>query len=150
MGDPVNKRSNIGFTILETMIVVAIVAILAAVAVPSYAGYVQRAHILEAAARLSDAREQMEAYFQDTRAYVDDAGGCGAAPPAVRTADAFALTCTATSTTYTYTATGLAAKGMEAFVFTIDQDGVRATLSTPRRWQRSADCWTLRADGLCT
>ena len=40
--------SDNGFTMLETMIVVAIVAILAAVALPSYAGYVKRAHILEA------------------------------------------------------------------------------------------------------
>ena len=134
---------------LETMIVVAIIAVLAAVALPSYAGYVKRAHILEAAARLSDAREQMEAYFQDTRASIDATGGCGVSPPAVRAADAFALTCTATSTTYTYTATGVATKGMDSFVFTIDQNGARATVSAPSDWRRSADCWTIRADGLC-
>ena len=135
---------------LETMIVVAIIAILAAVALPSYAGYVKRAHILEAVARLSDARERMEEYFQDERTYVDGAGRCGAPPPLAGTADAFALTCTATSTTFTYTATGLVAKGMDSFAFSIDQNGAKATLSVPRDWSRTADCWTIRADGLCT
>ena len=134
---------------LETMIVVAIVAILAAVALPSYASYVKRAHILEAVARLSDAREQMETYFQDSRSYVDAGGGCGAPPAAAGTADAFALTCTATATAYVYTATGLASKGMDAFAFSIDQNGARATLSVPPGWTRTADCWTMRADGFC-
>ena len=138
-----------GFTMLETMVVVAIVAILAAVALPSYAGYVKRAHILEAVARLSDAREQMETYFQDARSYVDGSGACGAAPPSPGTGDAFALTCTATATTYLYTATGLSTKGMDAFVFTVDQNGARATVSVPGGWRRTADCWTIRADGFC-
>lgn len=144
-----NAALPAGFTMLETMVVVAIVAILAAVALPSYAGYVKRAHILEAVARLSDAREQMETYFQDARSYLDGAGGCGAAPASTGTADAFALTCTATATTYLYKATGLAAKGMDAFVFTIDQSGARATLSVPADWRRTDDCWTIRSDGLC-
>jgi len=142
--------SDNGFTMLETMIVVAIVAILAAVALPSYAGYVKRAHILEAVARLSDARERMEDYFQDARSYVDGDGRCGVPPASGSAADTFALTCTATATTYTYTAAGLRAKGMDAFVFTIDQSGAKATVSVPPGWLRTADCWTIRADGLCT
>jgi len=145
----VNVDLRGGFTMLETMVVVAIVAILAAVALPSYAGYVKRAHILEAVARLSDAREQMETYFQDARSYVDGSGACGAAPPSPGTGDAFALTCTATATTYLYTATGLSTKGMDAFVFTVDQNGARATVSVPGGWRRTADCWTIRADGFC-
>ena len=144
-----NIDSVRGFTVLETMIVVAIVAILAAVAVPSYAGYVKRAYILEAVARLSDAREQMETYFQDARSYVDGSGGCGVAAPSPGAGDAFALTCTATATAYVYTASGLATKGMDAFVFTIDQNGARVTVSVPTGWVRAADCWTIRADGFC-
>jgi type IV pilus assembly protein PilE len=138
-----------GFTLLETMVVVAIVAVLAAIAVPSYAGYVKRSHILEAVARLSDARARMEDYFQDERSYVDAAGRCGAPPPVVGSADAFTLTCTATATTYTYTATGAAAKAMNGFVYTVDEKGARATVAVAPGWLRSADCWTIRADGLC-
>lgn len=146
---PVTRVGRCGFTMLETMIVVAIVAILAAVALPSYAGYVQRARLLEAVARLSDARERMEAFFQDERSYTDAGGACGFIAESAHAGDAFALACTATSTTFTYTASGLAALGMDLFVYTIDEGGARRTLSVPSGWRRSADCWTIRADGSC-
>ena len=143
------RSASSGFTLLETMVVVAIVAVLAAIAVPSYAGYVKRSHILEAVARLSDARARMEDYFQDERTYIDSTGRCGAPPPATGSADAFTLTCSATATTYTYTATGTAPKAMSGFVFNVDQSGARSTVSVPPGWLRTADCWTIRADGLC-
>ena len=144
-----NNVSIRGFRLLETMIVVAIVAVLATIALPSYADYIKRARIMEAVGRLSDARAHMEEFFLDQRSYVDAAGTCGAPAPASSAADAFALGCTATATTFTYTATGAAAKGMDAFAFTIDQAGTKATLSVPRNWLRTPDCWTLRADGSC-
>jgi type IV pilus assembly protein PilE len=138
-----------GFTLLEAMLVVSIVATLATIALPSYATYVKRSRILEAVARLSDARARMEEFFLDERAYVDAGGGCGATPPPSKPADAFSLACRATATTFTYTATGLAAKGMDGFVYTIDQSGAKATVSLPTGWSRAGDCWTIRADGLC-
>jgi type IV pilus assembly protein PilE len=139
-----------GFTMLETMIVVAIVAILAAVALPSYASYVQRARIVEAVARLSDAYVRMNEYFEDQRSYVDGAGHCGIEAPAPASADGFVLSCTGSASTFTYTASGIAAKGMEAFSFTIDERGAKATVSVPANWTRTADCWTFRPDGSCT
>ena len=138
-----------GFTLVEVMLVTAIVAILSAIALPSYADYVRRSRILEAVARLSDARARMEEYFLDQRTYVDAAGRCGAAPATQAPADAFAVSCAATATTYTYTASGLAAKGMAAFAYSIDQAGTKATVSLPAGWLRTADCWTIRADGSC-
>ncbi len=144
-----NRCPRAGFTLLEMMLVVAILGTLATIALPSYAGYVKRSHILEAVARLSDARLRMEEYFLDQRTYLDYAGRCGAAPPTSGTADTFLLTCEATATTFTYTATGLRAKGMDAFVYAIDQAGARTTVSSPTGWSRAADCWTIRADGLC-
>jgi len=138
-----------GFTLIEAMIVTAIIAILAAVAVPSYATYVRRSHILEAVARLADARARMEEFFQDERTYVDAGGSCGAAPNAPAPSDAFVITCSATAATFTYTATGRAALGMSAFVYSIDEGGARATASVPSGWRRTADCWTIRADGSC-
>ena len=41
-------KSFRGFTLIEMMITVAIVAILAAIAVPSYSAYIQRGKIVEA------------------------------------------------------------------------------------------------------
>ncbi len=138
-----------GFTLLEIMLVVAIIATLAGIAVPSYADYVRRSRILDAVARLADARARMEEYFLDQRSYVDAAGRCGVPPPAGTAGDAFALACEASTTAYTYTATGLADKGMTAFVYTIDQAGAKTTVSLPAGWSRGTDCWTIRADGLC-
>ncbi len=91
----------------------------------------------------------MATYFLDQSAYVDAAGACGAAPPAPGPADAFIVTCAATATTFTYTATGLAARGMAAFAYSIDQAGTKATISLPANWARTVDCWTIRADGSC-
>ncbi len=138
-----------GFSLIELLTVVSIVAILAVIAVPPYGAYVQRSRLVDAIARLADARARMEQYFLDRRAYTDDAGRCGVTPPSAGSADAFALSCEATASTYTYKATGLAAKGMAAFAYTIDQSGLKATVSVPSGWQGHADCWTIRQDGLC-
>ena len=65
-----------GFTLIEVMVVVAIVGILAAIALPSYADYVRRSKIIEATAGCPTMRTRMEQYFLDNRTYVD---GCAAA-----------------------------------------------------------------------
>ena len=137
-----------GFTLLEVAIVLGVVAVLAAVALPSYDAHVKRGRILDAVTKLAHARARMDDYFLDQRAYVDGAGQCGVAAASGST-DYFSLRCEATATTYLYTATGLAAKGMGAFVYTIDQSGARTTVSVPTGWSRTPDCWTIRQDGFC-
>jgi type IV pilus assembly protein PilE len=143
-----NPFAERGFTLLETMIVVAIVATLGTIALPSYEGYVKRSRILDAIGRLADARARMDDYFLDQRTYVDDNANCGVSP-ATSTTRFFEITCEATAATFTLTARGLAAKGMASFVYTIDQAGAKATVSLPSGWSRTPDCWTIRRDGLC-
>lgn len=137
-----------GFTLIELMVVVVIVGILAAIALPSYADYVRRSKIIEATRGLSDFSTRMEQYFLDNRTYL---GSCAIAKPKVQAnVKTFTFTCpTETATTYTLTATGVAAEGMNGFTYTVTQANVRATTATV--WGKtSATCWVTRKDGSCT
>ena len=58
-----------GFTLIEVMIVVAIIAILATVALPAYTDYVRRGKIAEGTSALLAMKTKMEQYFADNRSY---------------------------------------------------------------------------------
>jgi type IV pilus assembly protein PilE len=140
-----------GFTLIELMIAVVIVAILAAVALPSYNNYVRRGKIAEATANLSTMRVKLEQYFQDQRSYV---GACAAgtvAPlPAPGEAKYFGYTCPAgnlTANTYIVQADGLG--DMAGFTYTIDQGGNRKTVSTGWGTCANTACWVIRQDCSC-
>lgn len=139
-----------GFTLIELMITVAIVAILATIALPSYTAYVQRGRITEATNELSTFRVQLEQYYQDNKNYGSSAGACGN-NIGTSVGDAFDFSCNwgagGTSQSYLITATG---KGsMAAFAFTIDQDNARQTTAFPGASGLPKDCWLLRAGDTC-
>src|SRR5579862_219262 len=136
-GSPMARQEN-GFTLIEVMIVVAIVAILAAIAIPSYQDYITRGRIVEATAGLGDGRAKMEQFFQDNRQYPTATPGCVVAPTAATTGSTvqltqlqnFLLSCASTANTYTITATGNAGGPMAGFVYTVTESNVRATTIT--------------------
>ncbi|UCJ16996.1 prepilin-type N-terminal cleavage/methylation domain-containing protein [Pseudomonas sp. MM211] len=66
-----------GFTLIEMMVVVAIIGILAAIAYPSYTEYVKRGNRTEGQALLSDAAARQERYFNQNNAYVTAAADIG-------------------------------------------------------------------------
>lgn len=64
------KKTQQGFTLVEVMIVVAIIGILAAIAYPSYDEYVKRGNRTEGQAFLSDVAARQERYFSQNNAYI--------------------------------------------------------------------------------
>jgi type IV pilus assembly protein PilE len=143
-----------GFTLIEVMIAIVVVAILATVAYPQYTEFVQRSRIAEATSAMSDFRTRMEQFFQDNRTYVNG-GACGVANPAYDAAESsFQILCTAPSAAgYTLNANGNAAKGMGSFQYrlVLNNAGVtRSTVAAPPGWGISATCWTVRKNGKCS
>ena len=63
------KNIQAGFTLVELMIVVVVVAILASVAIPSYTSYVMRAHRQGAVQEMLTIASRQEQHFMDNKAY---------------------------------------------------------------------------------
>lgn len=142
-----------GFTLIEVMIVVAIVAILSMIALPSYRDYVLRGQLVDATNLLSSGSANMERYFQDNRTYAaagTNTPPCSTTiPVAQRTQGSFVLTCVSDATTFTLTGTGSGATA--GFGYTLDQLGTKTTTMTsaPPGWSSSATCWVLKKGQSC-
>jgi type IV pilus assembly protein PilE len=139
-----HKRPS-GFTLIELMVTVAIVAILAAIAVPSYQEYVTRGKIPDATSTLASKRVQMEQYFQDNHTYVD-APACTSDSSTSRY---FTFDCSVAGTATAYTLRATGSGTMAGFVYTIDQDNNKVTTSVPSGWTTNNSCWVTKKDGSC-
>lgn len=65
-----SARPSRGFTLIELMVVIAIVGILASIAVPSYQESVRKARRGQAKADLAEAAQAMERYYTVNNTYV--------------------------------------------------------------------------------
>ncbi|HAI46742.1 Fimbrial protein precursor [compost metagenome] len=71
-----------GFTLIELMIVVAIIAILAAIALPAYQDYVARSQVSEAMTLSSGAKTAVTEYYADKGEFPADNAAAGLADAA--------------------------------------------------------------------
>jgi type IV pilus assembly protein PilE len=144
-------RGSSGFTLIEVMIVVAIIAILASIAVPSYNDYVRRGQLPEAFNRLSDYRSKMEQYYQDNRNYGTAANSCASDATAASwntfpASERFSFACVASGATfqsYVITATGTSG-AVRGHVYTINETGLRRTTKF-KGADVAENCWLTKS-----
>jgi len=138
-----------GFTLIELMITVVVIAILAAVVYPSYADHVRRGKIATALGELSAVRVRLEQYYQDNRNYGSSASACGVPMPAV---PAFVVSCGwgpgGTSQSFVVTATGQAGSGMEGYAYSINERDEQRTVQFAGATVDTA-CWVKRKGESC-
>jgi type IV pilus assembly protein PilE len=150
------KQPTSGFTLIEVMITVAVIAILAAVALPAYFDYITRSRLVEARANLADMRTRMEQSFLDNRRYPTCVPASTATPASTEirlpgNAKFFTYTCAVNvpNNTYTLTATDIFSPGAAHFTYTVNEANVRQTTAAPAGWATSTSCWITRKNGDC-
>jgi type IV pilus assembly protein PilE len=153
-----------GFTLIELMITVAIIAILAAIAVPNYTNYITRSKFTEAHGMLADLRVKMEQYYQDNRRYGTTVGGgvCGIPGgdiPTVQGARYFTYACDSTNPSaagdqqFVLTAAGIPGQGLDGISFTLNHANARATVVSgamaTKGYASNTTCWVLKKPSQC-
>ena len=138
-----------GFTLIELMMALVVVAILTAIALPAYTSYIIRGNVPEATANLATKQVQMEQWFQDNRTYIG-APACNNLTPPGKTFD---FSCTVqTATTFTLQAAGRGS--MAGFSYTVDQSNVKTSAfvsPAPSGWVAATpnNCWVTNVGGVC-
>ncbi len=129
------NNSSHGFTLIELMIVVAVVGILAAIAYPSYIEYITKSGRSEGVAAVMNVANLQEQYYLDNRVYATDMTKLGlAANPFVTEHGNYSVASAGTSSfTITATATGSqASRDSTCATITMSSTGVKGP---------SAECW---------
>lgn len=122
-----------GFTLIELMIAVAVVAILAMIAVPTYTAQMVKGRRSAAEAVLLDIAQRQQQYFLDSRAYAPNVAALGTTTPV--NVQAYYTVTTAPGAglppTFTATAAPLAGTAQAGDVtLTIDNTGAKTPVGT--------------------
>ncbi len=128
-----------GFTLIEVLIVVAIVAILASIAMPSYTAYIQRSRVPAGLDALQSYFTRMEQRFQDAGSYANGTA-CALAVPTVQN---YTISCAITGGGAGYTATATGSGSLSGYAYTINSTGTRATTAHPKGVP-GGNCWSIK------
>lgn len=150
-----SKKQANGFTLIEVAIVVAIIGIITAIALPSYQNYVLRGHRVDARNVLQSAAQRLEQNYSATRRYnqnsdgntIDDSTlntwGLSQSPAGGTARYNISFVTAPTATEYTLQAVPVGAqRADDCGTFTINQSNVRTANGTTPRAEISRRCWT--------
>lgn len=143
-----------GFTLIEVMIVVAIIGILSTIAYPSYRDYIIRGQLVDATTGLASFRAEMERHFQDNRTYATV--GTFTTPCArtdgSRIIGNFTIACSGTPSAAGYLMTATGSGPVSDFTFTINELDQRATTAAATGWSPALPCarWVLKRGQSCS
>jgi len=152
-----------GFTLIELMITMVVLAVLAAIAIPNYTDYIRRGKIPEATSALQALKTKMEQYYQDNRNYPNNGTPCNTGTPLagqiqVPQLQYFTITCATAAPYQTYTVTATANTGtdLDGLVYSINQSNARQTTVTSGSnitkhgyTAGTVNCWVSRKPNLC-
>lgn len=145
-----NSKSNAtrGFTLIELMIVVAVISIIAAVAIPNYVDYVRRGHVTDMTSAMSDAKLRVEQRYADNRTYTNALCSTGSPGATIVTTDTYTITCLSADQTYTITGMGNTGGPIDGFVYTVNETGTKnSTLGLQWGGSAAGGRWVMKKGG---
>jgi prepilin-type N-terminal cleavage/methylation domain-containing protein len=124
-----NSRAHKAFTIMEILIVVVIIGVIAAFAIPNYGRSVAQTHLQDAIIQLSAIRTANQVYYARTGAYWPPSGSNNVAAINSNLSlniieNGMTYTCTGTGTAFSCTAV---TPGIGSFTTTVTQAALSAT-----------------------
>jgi len=121
------KKIQQGFTLIELMIVIAIIGILAAVALPAYQDYTTRAKVTEAMVAADGCKTSVSEYLQSNGAFPADAATAGCSSNTTKYVSAIAVSATDASISVTIQGTGVTGLDTKKLILEPTSDNARQT-----------------------